>query len=280
MLRNAARAYRPSDPYVLASVNIENLIPMNEESAQNLALSSRKRRIAAFLIDHFVLTFLMVSIVFLALGPNYLDENNMGKMTSTMLAVMLPGFLLYFAKDSIQGISVGKWIMGIMVRDQMNPNEIPSFGRLLVRNLFMIIWPVEFIALAANQEKKRLGDKAAQTIVVKNPNKPIKLPRVLALVGIGIAYFIFMFLFIGAALKSSDAYKLAIKEIEKNQEILTETGGIKGYGFMPAGNVKISNGNGQAQLEIKVLGNEKDVSVNVYLTKEPNAEWKLIELKK
>lgn len=253
---------------------------MNEELDQKLDLSSRKRRIAAFLIDHFVLTFLMVSIVFLALGPNYMDENNIGKMTSTMLAVMLPGFLLYFAKDSIQGISIGKWIMGIMVRDQINSNEIPSFGRLLVRNLFIIIWPVEFIVLAANQDKKRLGDKVAKTIVVKNPSKPTKLPRVLALAGIGIAFFAFTFFFVGAAMKNSDAYKVAIKEIEKNQEILDETGGIKGYGFIPAGNVNISNGNGQAQLEIKVLGNEKDMSVSVYLTKEPNGEWMLVELTK
>jgi hypothetical protein len=222
----------------------------------------------------------MVSILFLTLGPNYMNENNMAKMTSSMFAVMLPGFLLYFAKDSIQGISIGRWIMGIMVRDKMNPNDIPSFGRLLVRNLFIIIWPVEFIVLAANQDKKRLGDTVAKTIVVKNPSKPTKLPRVLALAGIGIAFFAFMFLFAGAAMKNSDAYKVAIKEIEKNQEILDETGGIKGYGFMPTGNVSISNGNGQAQLEIKVLGNEKDMSVNVYLTKEPNGEWILAELNK
>ncbi len=253
---------------------------MNEELDQKLDLSSRKRRIAAFLIDHFVLTFLMVSIVFLALGPNYMDENNIGKMTSSMLTVMLPGFLLYFAKDSIQGISIGKWIMGIMVRDQINPNEIPSFGRLLVRNLFIIIWPVEFIVLAANQDKKRLGDKVSKTIVVKNPNKPTKLPRALALVGIGITFFSFTFFFVGAAMKNSDAYKVAITEIERNQEILDETGGIKGYGFMPTGNVNISNGNGQAQLEIKVLGNEKDMSVGVYLTKETNGEWMLVKLTK
>ncbi len=197
-----------------------------------------------------------------------------------MLVVMLPGFLLYFAKDSIQGISVGKWTMGIMVRDQKNPSEIPSFGRLLVRNLFVIIWPVEFIALATNQDKKRLGDKVAKTIVVKNLNKPTKLPRVLTLAGVGIAFFTFTFLFAGAAMKNSDAYKVAINEIERNQEILTETGGIKGYGMMPTGNVNISNGNGQARLEIKVLGNEKNISVNVHLTKEPNGAWKLIELNK
>lgn len=253
---------------------------MTENLEENYDLSSRKRRIAAFLIDHFTMTFLIVALVFLSLGTDFMDENNFNNLATKMLPIMIFGFLLYFAKDSIKGISVGKWIMGIMVRDENNSNEIPSFGRLFIRNLFIIIWPIEFIVLATNEKKKRLGDKTAKTIVVKNPNKPTKLPRILALVGVGIAFFTFTFLFAGSAMKNSDAYKVAVMEIEQNEEILAETGGITGYGMMPTGNVSISNGNGQAQLEIKVLGNEKDLNVGVYLTKEPNGEWKLIELNK
>src|SRR5258708_3059395 len=120
---------------------------MDTETVLTFALSSRKRRIAAFIIDHFALTFLMVAVIFLALGPGYLDDNNGGKMALTMSAVMVPGFILYFAKDSINGISLGKWVMGIMVRDENDPQEIPSVGRLFIRNLFILIWPVEFIVL-------------------------------------------------------------------------------------------------------------------------------------
>ncbi|WLE98915.1 MAG: RDD family protein [Candidatus Electrothrix communis] len=248
---------------------------MNEKLEQQiLNLSSRKRRIAAFVIDHFVMTFLIVSIFFLTLGSNFMNENNMVKMTITMLAVMLPGFLVYFGKDSIKGISLGRWIMGIMVRDENNPKQIPSFGRLLIRNLFLVIWPIEFFVLALSQEKKRIGDKTAKTIIVENPNKPTKFPRVLVLIVVGIA----LFTSIGMTMKNSASYKVAIIEIEQNQDILNETGGIKGYGMMPTGSINISNGNGQAQLNIKVLGNEKDLKVSVYLTKEPDSEWKLIEM--
>jgi len=242
--------------------------------------SSRKRRIAAFTIDYFVMIFLIISIVFIALGPNFMEENNPSKMITTMLFVMIPGFILYFAKDILKGISVGKWIMGIMVRDENDQNEIPSFWRLFLRNLFIIIWPVEFIVLATNGQKKRLGDKVAKTVVVKNPNKPTKLPRILALIGVGVVFFVFVFFFAGSAMKNSEAYKVAISEIEKNEEILSETGGIKGSGMMPTGNVNISNGQGQAQLEIKVLGNTEDLNISVYLEKEPNGQWKLIEMQK
>ncbi|RIH66674.1 RDD family protein [Mariniphaga sediminis] len=253
---------------------------MEEEINQKLRVSSRKRRIAAFIIDHFTITFLLVSTVFLSMGTSFLDNNDISKMTITMLAVMPIGFLIYFVKDSIKGISMGKWIMGIMIRDADELNQVPSFGRLLIRNLLIIIWPVEFIVLALSQEKKRLGDKIVNTIVVNNPNKPNKLPRIIALIGVGITFFTFIILFVGVTMKSSEAYKVAIIEIEQNQEILSETGGIKGYGIMPTGNISITGGNGQAQLGIKVLGNEKDLKIRVYLTKESNEKWKLVEMNK
>jgi len=219
---------------------------MTQNFEDKIKLSSRKRRIAAFLIDHFTMTFLIVAIVFMSLGTDFMNETNFSNMMGKMLPTMLIGFLLYFAKDSIKGISPGKWIMGIMVRDENEPTQIPSFGRLFIRNLFVIIWPIEFIVLASSQEKKRLGDKTAKTIVVKNSNKPTKTPRILALTGIGIAYFAFLFLFIGSAMKNSDAYKVAISEIEKNEEIISEIGGIKDYGMMPTGSINTTNGYGEA----------------------------------
>lgn len=243
--------------------------------------SSRKRRIAAFLIDHFVMTFLIVLIVFILLGPNFMDENNPSKMISTILFVIIPGFILYFAKDSYKGISVGKWIMGIMIRDENNNNEIPSIGRLFLRNLFILIWPVEFIVLATNNQRQRLGDNVAKTVVVKNPNKSEKTPRILTLFTVGITFFVFVIFISGNAMKNSDAYKVATKEINQNRDIINEIGGIKGFGMLPNGNIrKSTNGRGQAQFEIKVIGNTKNISVSAYLEKEPNGKWKLIEMQK
>ncbi|MGJ8659991.1 MAG: RDD family protein [Cellulophaga fucicola] len=253
---------------------------MNQDLETTHNLSSRKRRIVAFAIDHSIFSFLIISITFLSLGSDFINETNFSNFLSKMLPSMVIGLLIYFSKDTIKGISPGKWIMGIMVRDENNPSEVPSFGRLLTRNLFLIIWPVEFIVLATNQNKKRLGDKTVKAIVVKNPNKPSKLPRIIALVATGFTFFIFIFFFVGSVMKNSDAYKVAIFEIEKNEEILSETGGIKDYGMMPTGSINMTNGNGEALLGIKVIGIDKDINVDVYLTKEGNGEWKLIKLSK
>ncbi|MBK8882525.1 MAG: RDD family protein [Bacteroidales bacterium] len=253
---------------------------MTEQIEQTLMKSSRKRRIAAIFIDHSVMSFLMVSIIFIIMGPNFMDEKNQDSMTTIMLLVMIPGFIIYFAKDSIKGISVGRWIMGIMIRNETDFKTTPSFWKMFIRNLFIIIWPIEFIVLAAGNDKKRIGDIVTKTIVIKNPNKPKRLPRIITLIGLGAVFFSFTFLFTGSAMKSSDAYKVAIQNIEANKEIIEETGGITGYGMMPAGNVSITNGQGQVQLQIKVIGNIKSLKVSLYLEKEPNGQWKLIEMNK
>ena len=254
---------------------------MTEQNTELLFLkSSRKRRIVAFIIDHFVMTFLMVATVFIALGPKFVDENNPNKLMITLLFVIPPAFILYFAKDSYRGISLGKWIMGIMVRDENNQNTIPSFGRLFLRNLPIVIWPIEFIILATNDQKKRLGDKIAKTVVLKNPRKPTKLPRILTLFGLGMVFFGFIFFTSSKVIKNSEAYNVSVKEIEQNKEIINETGGIIGYGMLPSGNVSVVNGYGEAQFEIKVLGNKKDLNVTVYLVKEREGQWKLVEIHK
>jgi len=249
---------------------------MNENNPFPFASASRKRRIAALLIDHFVMTFLIISIVFIALGPDFMDANSAGKMSATMLGVMLPGFFLYLAKDSIQGISLGKWVLGIMVRDESDPMVTPSFGRLLIRNLFLLIWPVEFIVLITNNRKMRLGDKTAKTIVVKNLRKPGKAQRMVTLLAIIVFLGSFTFLFISFSIKNSEAYKVSVKEIETDKKILLKTGGIKGFGMLPLGSITTTNGQGKAELEIKVLGKKKDLKIHVYLEKELGGEWKVV----
>ncbi|GAB2800833.1 hypothetical protein GCM10027275_53570 [Rhabdobacter roseus] len=230
------------------------------------------------MIDHFVITLLMVSVVFLALGPNFLDETNRRQMPGIMAAVLMVGLLLYFAKDSVKGMSIGKWIMGIGVRDEAALHEVPSLGRLFLRNVFILIWPVELIVLVIDPEKKRLGDKVAKTKVFENENKPKALTRILTGIGLGAVFIAFAFLFTSSAVKNSDAYQVAIREIENNNEIQAETGGIKGYGMIPSGNINITDGYGQAQLEIKVLGSTKNLTVLAYLEKQPEGAWQLVQL--
>jgi len=247
------------------------------EKTEQPQLSSRKRRIAAFLIDHFILTFIIVSGTFMVLGPKFIDGSASDFGEKLMICIPL-GLFIYFAKDSYKGASIGKWIMGIMVRDDKDSNSTPSFGRLFLRNLLLVIWPIEFVIMASNDDKKRLGDKVAKTYVIKNPAKKSALAKVLTLLAFGITFIIVVVVFAGSALKNSGAYKAAIDGIAQDQSIINETGGIVNYGKMPSGNISISNGYGKAILEITVEGKNKELTVNAILEKEPGGEWKLISI--
>ena len=242
--------------------------------------SSKKRRIAAFLIDHFVITFLIVTILFLFFGEGLINGDNPEQIIPIFFTILIPGFILYFGKDSYQGMSLGKWIMGIRVYDEQNLNGVPSFSRLFLRNIFLIIWPIELIIMVTNEQKRRLGDKVAKAVVVKNPTKSSKVPRIMALISVAMLFFLFVFFIVGSTMKKSDAYKTAIAEIEKNEQLKSEIGTVMNYGMLPTGNISVNNGYGQALLEIKVIGGRQTVLVLVYLEKEPESEWRLVEMQK
>lgn len=236
-------------------------------------LAARRSRIAAFFLDHFLASFSIAMIVLY-----FIELENEGELSGyyfNLLIGILSAFIfLYFGKDFFRGISFGKWMFGLMVRDEKDSNQVPSFSRLFLRNLFIIIWPVEFIMLLIN-DGKRLGDKIAKTIVIENPNRASRRDRFLVIVTL----FLVVLTLLLFLIKNSEAYEVAIQEIEQNEEILIASGGINGYGYFPTGGIGISNGEGNADFNIKVYGNENNLSVFVQLIKERGGEWELIEMK-
>ncbi|MFM7022710.1 MAG: RDD family protein [Flavobacteriales bacterium] len=247
-----------------------------------LIRASRKRRIAAFMIDHIMMSGLLVMMIFLIIGPDFMDMglSDAFFMILKIILICMLGMVLYFSKDSIGGVSFGKWVMGIMVRDEKNPEKTPSYGRLFARNLSILIWPAELIIMIVNKDKRRLGDKMVDAGVYKKPIKASVALRVVLSVILVAVFSGGIVFFIVSGIKGSGAYKTAIHEIEGNADIIAETGGIKDYGFAPVGDINVYNGYGEAVLYITVKGNDKDVEVMVLLEKEPGKSWKVLEIHK
>lgn len=252
---------------------------MESNNKQEFLLASRKRRIASFFIDHFVFSFIIVSIVFLVNSPNEFESSS-GFFNFKTISIFIIGMFIYFAKDSFKGISIGKWVMGTMVRTNENVYNVPSFGRLFLRNLFLILWPVEFIVMAMDENKRRLGDKYAKATVLNNLEKSSRVKRIFALIGIIVILILLMTLLTSSIVKSSDAYKVAIQDIQKNGEIKAEIGEVKSFGSFPKGSVEIQNGQGQAGLQITAIGSKKEKEITVYLVKEKDSIWKTVQIEK
>jgi len=123
-------------------------------------------RIGSIVIDHVILTILMGAI-FLLLGSLYklldFSENIfIGLLFSIIIICIL-------CKDIFGGQSFGKKIMNIKIIDIKTGKEASKL-KTIVRNLFLLLWPVELIFVFKNNER-RLGDKVVKTKLVYGSNQ-------------------------------------------------------------------------------------------------------------
>jgi uncharacterized RDD family membrane protein YckC len=259
--------------------NLTEQTKQTEETEKIFKQSSKLRRIVSFMLDLSLFAFLMNLINFIIVGPdNMLDPTI---EFDSMRLLFIIGFLIFLAKDSFRGISLGRWITGIMVRDREDFNITPSFWKLILRNITLLIWPIELIVLFISDKKKtRIGDDIAKSLVYNNPDKNKKLPRILSALALVLVFWGTTLYITGDTIKKSDAYRASIQIIESDQEIIKETGGITGYGYLPKGGININNGQGVSQLKINVHGKLKNMTVNIVLVKAPNGPWELYEIKK
>ena len=112
-------------------------------------MARRKRLLSAFL-DHCIVSLVGVPIAML------IDE-----LTSiAWLGIAVAGFI-YLNKDCLKGRSLAKRILGLAVVD--HPAGITASPiRCMLRNLTIVLWPVEVVLLLRNPTR-RLGDYFAKT---------------------------------------------------------------------------------------------------------------------
>lgn len=236
----------------------------------DLKLASRLTRLFAFLIDHLSLTLVIVLPLLLLLTNDDTPDN-------TDIFFLFPVFIIvsmlfYFCKDFIKGASLGKWLLGLTVREQKNLDSTPSLMNLFLRNLTIVIWPVELIVLLVDKNKRRLGDKLGKTVVVQS--QKVSVLKIILIILLGFILFTFIiFATVMYVIKSSDAYQISESFIEQNEEIKQKTGGVSGFGFLPSGTINITDESGESFLTLKVKGKVKDIVVDIYLTKQPGSKW-------
>lgn len=129
------------------------------------------QRILAFLIDHLIGCCIMGVIFWTVNWDSILisTDSNIMRPFETFYSVLAFGMIYYLLKDIRGGISIGKRVLKIAVRDITNSDIIPGIFRLIIRNITTIIWPIELILVVLAQRK--LGDKIARTQVIKVPQQ-------------------------------------------------------------------------------------------------------------
>jgi uncharacterized RDD family membrane protein YckC len=233
------------------------------------------RRIGAFITDHILIT--IIAMIPFMKNFNRLSED-FNYFFELFPIAMLIGVAGYLCKDVFWGRSIGKLLFGICVKEYENEDITPKFYKLIFRNLFVVIWFIEFIIMIIDKDGRRLGDKIAKTQVTGYQSK-IVLSVVITAV-LAFSFFV-LTLVVGVTqiIKNDSSYKTAVQYVEKQNEIMAAVGEIQGYGNFPMGSVNYMNGYGTADLSIKVNGKKKCIVVNIYLEKSPSSDWVVKDIK-
>jgi uncharacterized RDD family membrane protein YckC len=136
-------------------------------------------RILAAIIDYIVLGFLSLFLsgaILASIAPGWAANPIMAPamgLSAIMMALFLVIILWIFygiILETWRGQTIGKMIMGIVV---VKENGEPcTFAAALLRNVFRIIdgwflYLVGFTFMALSEKKQRIGDRLANTIVVR-----------------------------------------------------------------------------------------------------------------
>jgi uncharacterized RDD family membrane protein YckC len=128
------------------------------------------QRLISMFVDHFIMTFIiciggLTLSLPLALIPKDVLPLGLQMFGGGLIGIIIfILFSLYFNKDILNGRSPAKRILKFQVVDN-DTNLAASPLKCLLRNLTIIIWPIEVLITIFNPSQ-RLGDRLANTRVV------------------------------------------------------------------------------------------------------------------
>ena len=107
---------------------------------------------------------------------------------------------------------------------------------------------------------------------------------IIILVGVAVAIGLLIAIFIGGivgialySLGNSQAAVVAKEFLRNNERLKQDVGTVNDFGSIVTGNINTENGNGGANLYLKVIGEKKTVNATVQLLQRRGGEWRVVE---
>ena len=117
-------------------------------------------------MDHKILrligAYMDLAVVSVVSVPLYIFSGEATKNIFLVLMVVIALFGM-ICKDAL-GISVGKLVFKYEVYSQKTDKRATALQKI-VRNITLVVWPVEVIVLLLSKRERRLGDMIAGTVV-------------------------------------------------------------------------------------------------------------------
>ncbi|NOU93105.1 hypothetical protein GC093_07660 [Paenibacillus sp. LMG 31456] len=131
--------------------------------------AERMTRLGAFFIDY-LLVCIVVAIFSFLISWNIMTQSpmsaeNFNKLRKLNYFITAIGLIITMFKDVVNGRSIGKRMTNISVIDSKRNDQVPSIWRLILRNITLLIWPVDLLYFLISGN--RIGDILFSTQVVR-----------------------------------------------------------------------------------------------------------------
>lgn len=251
----------------------------SDKTFPKLRIAPHGKRLFALILDSAFALLLVNTIKYLSYQEHWDLIPSASSTWEDLIPLYLAIYLLLLLKDLKNGCSPGKFIFGIAVRRLDELSECPSPGRCILRNIPLLILPLECLFLFMDSHGRRLGDQWSRTVVIENPKAHRFIIRLMAANTIFFGYFFSALLIQPFILSKTAAYQSAIAYIQNSAEILQQLGTPQAF-ESPEMDINVLEKEGQAIVRVQAVGKLQTLPVTVYLklTTTPKRAWEVENL--
>ncbi len=240
---------------------------------ERLRIASHGKRLFAFILD-FAFALLLVNTFNYLSYPEHWDLQLASSKWRNLTTLYLGICFLLLCKDGWKGCSPGKFIFGITVRQLEDLSKNPSVANAILRNLSLLILPLEGLLLLMDSHGRRLGDRWLRTVVIENPNPRRFIIRLMTANTIFFGYFFSALLIQPLILKKTAAYQTAISYLQNTPEVVQQFGAIQDF-KSPEMDINIREEEGSALVYVQAVSARQifPVTIHLQLVDLPKRAW-------
>ncbi len=180
---------------------------------------------------------------------------------------LLGVYALAILRDGLGGRSLGKWITGLTLRRMDDLSRKPGLAALLLRNVPLLLLPVEGALVLLDRQCRRLGDRLAGTVAVQHP-RPWPVPRrLLATTILFMLLLLISQLIIPWNLHRTAAFQTATVYARQHPAVLAAVGEAPSFGFQAELQLPVAPKQATATVTLTATGaqGEREVTVELRL---------------
>lgn len=243
--------------------------------ASPAGLAPHHQRLFAMILDYLLVVVTLNIAQKFFLGADW----DLNPPSAPWLILLAPGAVLIAFKDIVGGVSPGRWCTGIAVALSSDPGSAPPWPRLVLRNLFLVLLPLEAVMVFFDPYYRRMGDRVTGTVVVA-PRRVAPYTR--RLLGLTILFMATTLIIFGLEywnVRRSAAYRTALEAAAAHPKVIAAVGEAPSFGDSPGLTLLEDEQGPQAAVTLKAEGKGGAFQVKIVMRRNRGAgQWRVVKV--